>query len=345
MGMLRTAISLLAVCVAIGAASSQAEVIDFQQGLNSYTGVVDTWLSDSAYALKALETTLQLNADFQDPDGPTGGWSADQRFKGAIRFDLGAIPAGSTITSATLMTYEDHHGGNAGDIPVAYRLLKGWVEGTKTYVTGHANDENWRIVDGAAQKFRTGIHVIASDIATVPLVGGKRQINIGAGLDIADMHYRTPFGGVWTCVNSADEVNGAGKYYYDSASGELYFLPPTSHTTMGVGYWLSNEKWEALGATGAGDIDLASRTQGAYDAGTQWASNDVTAIVQYMLDHPPENFGFGVGASGHVYWASANYADLAKSPLLHVEYQVPEPASLAIVLLGGSALLLRRRRA
>ncbi|MBM3188887.1 MAG: alpha/beta fold hydrolase [Chloroflexi bacterium] len=110
---------------AIGEAlSASATTRVFQQGIEGYSGVADTYLDASA------------------PDTPRGGptetkihakespWGAKRIL---IRYDLGVIPQYAHIVDARLELYvTERYPENPVSLQ-AYRLLKGWEEGTATW--------------------------------------------------------------------------------------------------------------------------------------------------------------------------------------------------------------------
>jgi hypothetical protein len=71
------------------------------------------------------------------------------------------------------------------------------------------------------------------------------------------------------------------------------------------------------------------------------------ALVQSWIDNPASNLGIGVyqltSTSTDVNFLSKETANPAQQPTLTVT-TVPEPATLGMALLGGAAVLLRRRR-
>ena len=69
-----------------------------------------------------------------------------------LKFDLSAIPAGSTVTAATLSLYQETSGsvGSSPPNPVynLHRVTRAWVEGTKQG-TGTADGATWNSSDGS----------------------------------------------------------------------------------------------------------------------------------------------------------------------------------------------------
>jgi Disaggregatase related repeat/TGF-beta propeptide len=102
----------------------------FQQGLNGYTGVTDTWIN-----------SYSPNSNF---NGETKlNVYGTENIKTLVRFDLSSIPPSTTITSATLSLYNYGHSSaaNGGTLSV-YRANKAWVDSQATwniYSTGN----NW----------------------------------------------------------------------------------------------------------------------------------------------------------------------------------------------------------
>jgi Tfp pilus assembly protein PilX len=62
-----------------------------------------------------------------------------------IEFDLSPIPSGSRVTMAELRLYQSSNGGGAGNV-TAYRLNRGWVEGTQNG-GGAADGVTWTTID------------------------------------------------------------------------------------------------------------------------------------------------------------------------------------------------------
>jgi len=110
---------------------SSATTVVLQQGLNGYQGTddsfLDSWYPDTNY-------------------GPV--WSAVVRSGGVkrpvIRFDLSTIPAGATVSNATLELFSDNTYGSAGTpLTVAAHVLRRlWQENQATWHQA-AGGQNW----------------------------------------------------------------------------------------------------------------------------------------------------------------------------------------------------------
>jgi len=126
---------------AAGGPSPQADtVLTFQQGVNSYTGTVDTWI-DAQNATTSNATAATLRVDL-----------LNYYQEALIRFDNifgsgpGQIPAGSTITDATL-TLSVPNTTNYGTAATIYfhRVLQDWAA-ANTYNTFGAAP--WNLTTG-----------------------------------------------------------------------------------------------------------------------------------------------------------------------------------------------------
>jgi hypothetical protein len=82
--------------------------------------------SDDTY-IDGGSATKNFGSDTQFTVRPDNG--ADRR--GLVRFDLSAIPANATITSATLYLYEN--GNKTGQATYIYRVTSSWNESTVTW--------------------------------------------------------------------------------------------------------------------------------------------------------------------------------------------------------------------
>ena len=346
----------------VGAA--HADEITLQDGLGGYTGVKDTRFADDTYTNWGGDDCVTHGINIQYGIRTYQDLS-DSRFKGLVGFDLSGLPAIASLTSAKLEMYK--YGGGGGwttGVLKAWRVLKEWDEGTAPNQPSSADytwirdgDPNWQVVDGACGKYGRAIHVAAKTVAECPHPAGytnAREVFIGAGLDFAEAHYATHWHAPWTAKSSIAEVDAATKsYFYDSATGMLYFR--TDGYEMGVGYYLnSDSKWDGIRSTGNGDIDKSVVKTGVMLGGVTgagWCSVDITDYVQYWLDHPAENFGVHLGSSGDCHWRSSEYdaggaTPYEYGPKLIMEFEpaagpIPEPAGLGLI---GMALLALRRR-
>jgi hypothetical protein len=86
---------------------------------------------------------LPSDDTYIDAGSPLSNYGADNAFqvrpdngadrRGLLKFDLGSIPANSTITSATLYLYEQ--GNKTAQTTYLYRVTSNWSESTATWLT------------------------------------------------------------------------------------------------------------------------------------------------------------------------------------------------------------------
>jgi hypothetical protein len=97
--------------------------VAFQQGVDGYSGTVDTYVQEASPGANNASAT-ELNVDTDDP------WSTRQAVQALLRFEdvvgsgTGQVPPGSTVTRATL-TVETT---NRGDGASLHRMRTGWSE-------------------------------------------------------------------------------------------------------------------------------------------------------------------------------------------------------------------------
>lgn len=103
--------------------SKEPTIIEFQQGVNSYTGTRDTFI-DSSTPTTDNSSITSLVADFDYSLYPTISRTREI----LLKFDISSIPSGATITGAYLTIYINTEGKNL----FLYKLLRSW-EHTDTY--------------------------------------------------------------------------------------------------------------------------------------------------------------------------------------------------------------------
>ena len=110
--------------------------LTFQQGVNGYTGMVDTMIRSPAPTTNYADSAVNYDSGYQyqyNADTSTGSPAGPShvllRFDDIVGSSPGQIPAGSTILSATLRlrTMDDSNGGKL------HRLLQSWVATTVTW--------------------------------------------------------------------------------------------------------------------------------------------------------------------------------------------------------------------
>src|SRR5215203_360278 len=101
--------------------------LTFQQGVNNYTGTVDTMLREAA-ATTSYGTATALSVDSDDPSGTGRDNQVLLQFEDLFGTAANQIPVGATITSATLTLRTT----NKGDGASLYRMLTPW-SGSSTW--------------------------------------------------------------------------------------------------------------------------------------------------------------------------------------------------------------------
>ena len=111
-------------------AAASNHIVTFQQGLNGYAGVRDTWVSGLDWDTPPQHTVnYGQNADLV--------LSRDGGDNPLLRFDLTTIPTNSAVLSATLSLYNTTQSSYSGTRNFArriclYRVLRDWDEGNQT---------------------------------------------------------------------------------------------------------------------------------------------------------------------------------------------------------------------
>ena len=97
--------------------------ITFQQGLNGYTGTVDTTLRQSVPGTN-LGTQTTLNIDSDSPGGTGQDDQALLQFSALFGSGANQIPVGATITKATLTLQTTNGSAQGGTL---HQMLKSWT--------------------------------------------------------------------------------------------------------------------------------------------------------------------------------------------------------------------------
>ena len=130
--MIVRAVAGLAVCavlVACLAPPAWADTLVLKQGVGGYTGCTDTYIAEEDYPGTNHGTVWYMHLYMQ---------SDDPEASGLVKFDLSPLPAGATITGATLSLWVyqvvDMTSGDWLDVaPIRVRNFKTWTETGATW--------------------------------------------------------------------------------------------------------------------------------------------------------------------------------------------------------------------
>ena len=143
--------------------------VSFQEGVNDYFGTLDTEIRGNNATLNGSELTV-LN-----PDGDDGGTPVNAlvRFENIFGSEVGQIPPGATIVSATLNLYTTD--GGQGSQQFIHRMLIPWVESDNWNTLGQGNGTPGIQADGVeAAETATG--------TTTPTTGSNESFDVTADL-------------------------------------------------------------------------------------------------------------------------------------------------------------------
>ena len=132
--------------------------LSFQQGVNGYSGTVDTFIEQDR-----VTTTHGSNSQFEWDDGNNNDESSLLRFEDIFGPGPDQIPPGSTIASATL-TYRVN---NSGDLALVHDSVADWDEST-TYSS----------FDSVS-----GLQGLAAPVANAPGSSGFQTTDVTASLN------------------------------------------------------------------------------------------------------------------------------------------------------------------
>ena len=145
-----------------------------------------------------------------------------------------------------------------------------------------------------------------------------------------------------TAGNSGNNIGTV--LYHDWSEVANRTSPTGSITVKGWGP-LSDSKFGAADYVITSTMAQSSfETNALFGTGTcKWLVGDVTASLQAMIDGSASNFGWYVYDSIRKLVATENVND-AYRPALYIDYTpVPEPATIGLLVLGGLAMIHRRR--
>lgn len=321
------ACALMSVCIAGMAESARGEVMTFGAAkdatlIESATGALSAGGEDGIFA------------------GRTGQGAADDARRALLQFNLGAIPAGSTINSVSLRLNVIKSPGAGPRAMTMHRLLGDWGEGT-TIDPDHPNGgSGGPAVNGDAtwlHQFRT------NDLWTTP--GGDFVAAASATTNV-------PTFGAFSWNTSAGLVSDVQSWLTNPASNFGWLIRDAEDTSRTARRFSSRENSTAANrplltidftpppVRTAGDINNDGVVNGA----------DVALLASsYGITTTANNFDLGE-FSGDGLVGLADMAILQRniSPLgLGSPAAVPEPAGMTLICCGvclGAVWSMRRMR-
>jgi hypothetical protein len=180
---------------------ASAEVITFQQGIDGYTSMVDTYVKQ-----EFPDTNYSTNGKLQM------GKAGDLYSVSLVRYDgifgAGGIPDGVTITSATLKLWNCYADKPAWAIAArVYDVTTAWVAGEVTY-NQSASGVPWAGINGIFSNFGTRYNAVGYtgqpliyDVTAIVQQWQTTGVNYGFGLytkDTCDAPYWSSECGAYT---------------------------------------------------------------------------------------------------------------------------------------------------
>ncbi|HEX7665288.1 MAG TPA: PA14 domain-containing protein, partial [Polyangiaceae bacterium] len=172
--------------------------ISFQNGVSpttSYAGATDTSIEE-ATPTAADGSDGSIHADFDYPDG------TNQNMEGLLRFDVSAIPAGSTITSASITLNVTNR--TTGTGYSLYPLSRAWTASQATWNAAKSGS-NWATPGARGTSDRS-----AAAIGTLtPTVTGKTTVTLNAaGLAAVQAWVADPSKNFGLVLDTANDPDG-----------------------------------------------------------------------------------------------------------------------------------------
>lgn len=236
----------------LGLAPATTQTRVFQQGLDGYAGVRDTWISAADWDSPPQHTvnygqnkTLVLSRD--GDDNPL------------LRFDLSSIPANSAVISATLSLYNTTQSSWSGTRDFArrvrlFRMLRDWDEGDPGDPGSTANVIHSTVATHNCSTWPGGNGLLIERNSQVTV---KNSIFWGHGGDDFWVDATSTLSVTYT--TSGEAIAGAGNLTSDplfaDATGGDYHLRSTAG------------RWDPAGAGGSGAWVVDASHSPAIDAG------------------------------------------------------------------------------
>ena len=146
-------------------AASRARA-SFQQGIDGYTGTVDTYLDEGSPA-EEHGSAAELRVDTDTPAGSGNSNQTLLRFEEIFGFEDGQLPPGTVIGRAWL----ELDTANSGDGAAVYRMVESWTE-----------LDTWSSFGGDG--IRPGVEAVSGLQADVVGNGGKVEIDVTESLEL-----------------------------------------------------------------------------------------------------------------------------------------------------------------
>jgi hypothetical protein len=333
---------LLVSVITAACGAAQITLKEYNSAGYTYSSTSDTVLNTYAVDVKQYSSGGMAET--------TGNWTMYTNWRPLlVKFDLNAIPDKNLVVgvnSATLRLYRT--GYDFANVNLqATQLAQDWVEGASNGDwAGVCDGAMWFtrnagtvVPKGTFASYGGGIYYVdgVGDLANDPVNSGKLHVRLaGPPGNFENAQNRFT---VAASVSELQALGGTRGYYWDSAAGRLYL----NKNDADIRWYSSSDQWTTPGGTYTGPAVVSSPVGGA----AAWIEFDVKTIVTNWLVGGQGAYGFRVieaGAGGsHIVTSEGSNETLRPELVLDLT-MIPEPATLALMALGG-AIMVRRRHA